>query len=139
MLVSPAIAPTWKDSPPMWLAAGEEKLADGSRLIVQQAFKDGTTVMYEEYEKLPHIFPILLPDFPQTALVFKHWAEACIRMAGKSLTKSSAIRIMLELATKGLDISRLVKYSKEQALDMLKKKKDARIPITKRKTERAST
>lgn len=60
-------------------------------------------------------------------------------MAGKSLTKSSAIRIILELETKGLDISRLVKYSKEQALDMLKKKKDARIPITKRKTERAST
>ncbi|MCJ1360309.1 MAG: hypothetical protein MMC33_010314 [Icmadophila ericetorum] len=75
--VSPTIAESWNGSPPMWLACGEERMADSSKVIAQRAAKQGVTVVWEQYEAMPHCFPLIpvLNELPQGKRCFRGWAE----------------------------------------------------------------
>jgi acetyl esterase/lipase len=59
-LVSPAMSRSWKGSPPMWLAYGEEKMIDGGKMIAQQAMDDGVVVSWNFFEAMPHCFPLIM-------------------------------------------------------------------------------
>jgi acetyl esterase/lipase len=59
-LVSPTMSGSWKASPPMWLAYGEEKMIDSGKIIAQQALADGVVVSWNFYEAMPHCFPLII-------------------------------------------------------------------------------
>lgn len=61
----------------MWLAAGEEQLADDTRIIAQEAARQGVLVQWSEYGPLPHIFPLKFPRFPQSMHLFQSWVKFC--------------------------------------------------------------
>ena len=48
-VMNPCICDSWEGSPPMFLACGEERFADASRLLAQQAHSQGVLVQFEEY------------------------------------------------------------------------------------------
>ncbi|GAB1205001.1 hypothetical protein APSETT445_003667 [Aspergillus pseudonomiae] len=77
-LVSPAAVEDWTGAPPMWFACGcEERGVDGNRVVASQAAKSGVSVVWNEYEGMPHEFPIFLGALPQTKHLLQLWAAAC--------------------------------------------------------------
>lgn len=63
-LVAPALAGSWEGAPPMWFAGGQERFADSAKLAAERAARQGVQVWYEEYEEMPHDFPIMSATWP---------------------------------------------------------------------------
>lgn len=125
IVYNPGMAPSWQGSPPMWFAVGEERLADGTKLLAQRAAKDGVSVHFEEYAIMPHIFPHMVPKLPQAKRCMKGWAGFITqRCAGAGETKeSSAIRVEAgRLEERALDITKLVDFTIDEARVMMKSK-----------------
>ncbi|KAL4941422.1 hypothetical protein BDV06DRAFT_194451 [Aspergillus oleicola] len=82
-LVSPAAVEDWTGAPPMWFAlACEERNIDGNRVVASQAAKSGVTVIWNEYEGMPHEFAAFLSSLPQSKHLFQLWAAACRAFTG---------------------------------------------------------
>ena len=81
-LVSPVVAQSWVGSPPMWMAVGGgERLADGPKFLAQNAAGQGVTVVWEEYEAMPHLWPLLFKSWPQNQRCWEGWSRACSQFA----------------------------------------------------------
>jgi hypothetical protein len=80
-MVAVSIAPAWSEAkmPPMYFASGEEKLIDECYFIATRARKAGTVVQFSQYDRLPHIFPLLFPRLEQSKHVFQEWAKFIVR------------------------------------------------------------
>ncbi|KAL2822227.1 Alpha/Beta hydrolase protein [Aspergillus cavernicola] len=99
-LVSPATVEDWTGAPPMWFACGcEERGIDGNRVVASQAAKAGVTVVWNEYEGMPHEFMIFLSALPQSKHLLQLWAAACRAfMEGKTggeVRESVAVRWLM--------------------------------------------
>jgi len=53
-------------SPPLWFSSGQKIIADGAKLIAQTAFGQGTSVVFREYEFMPHSFATQILKSPQS-------------------------------------------------------------------------
>ena len=81
-LATPAAAQDWTGAPPFWIACGgNERGLDGNKVVASQALKSGVPVLWEEYEGMPHEFPLLLSKLPQAQRCFESWAAACTALA----------------------------------------------------------
>lgn len=78
-LVSPTAAIDWAGAPPMRFGYGEEMLADEGAIIARRAARQGTCVIWEQFEGMPHSFVGYLGWLSQTKLCFEHWAEFCLQ------------------------------------------------------------
>jgi acetyl esterase/lipase len=58
-LVSPLAAPDWSASPPLFFSVGEEMLRDEDAVLAQRAVAQGVTVVWREFEAMPHCFAML--------------------------------------------------------------------------------
>ncbi|MCJ1405444.1 hypothetical protein MMC11_008672 [Xylographa trunciseda] len=84
-LVAPLMAVNWRGAPPMWFAGGQERFADSAKVVAEQAARQGVSVRYEEYEAMPHDFPIMMlnwpwantGDWPQSRKCLRNWVKAC--------------------------------------------------------------
>ncbi|KAH5099481.1 hypothetical protein HBI21_054110 [Parastagonospora nodorum] len=63
-LVSPLAAQDWSNSPPLFFSVGEEMLRDEDAVFAQRAVKQGVTVVWREFEAMPHCFAMLLESNP---------------------------------------------------------------------------
>ena len=78
-LVSPILSKSWRGSPPIYIAVGsKERIVDGAKLLAQQAAREGTKVLWDEYELMPHSWPMVLPRYPQATACISAWANACM-------------------------------------------------------------
>lgn len=78
-LVSPMLAKSWENSPPMWLSTGQEMLSDEDKILAARAAGQGVQVVYEEYEAMPHCFSMLLPALQTSDRAMSSWASFCKR------------------------------------------------------------
>lgn len=76
-LVAPATTVDWKGAPPFWIACGEERLADSSKIIAQTAASQGVLVLWEQYQAMPHTWALIFPKWPQSIRCMASWAHAC--------------------------------------------------------------
>jgi acetyl esterase/lipase len=58
-LVSPLAAKDWTNSPPLFFSVGEEMLRDEDAVMAQRAVSQGVTVVWREFEAMPHCFAML--------------------------------------------------------------------------------
>ncbi|EIT79038.1 hypothetical protein AO1008_03329 [Aspergillus oryzae 100-8] len=72
---------------------------NGNRVVASQAAKSGVTVIWNEYEGMPHEFPIFLSALPQIHLLLQLWAAACQAFAGGKIgareLQSGAVRCLM--------------------------------------------
>jgi acetyl esterase/lipase len=61
-LVSPLAALDWTNSPPLFFSVGEEMLRDEDAVLAQRAVAQGVTVVWREFEAMPHCFAMLLEN-----------------------------------------------------------------------------
>ncbi|KAL9117879.1 MAG: hypothetical protein Q9187_005579 [Circinaria calcarea] len=124
-LISPTAAESWEGAPPMWIASGQERLTDSVKVIAQTAAKQGVCVLWEEYEAMPHTWPMILENLPQTELCFKHCARACESFVSQGGEKpaSGGFYISVEkLETRAVDVNALTSLTVEEARKLMKDK-----------------
>ncbi|KAI4124905.1 MAG: hypothetical protein LQ338_004566 [Usnochroma carphineum] len=95
-LVSPLAARDWTGSCPMWLSYGEEMLVDEGKSIASLAAQQGVTVIWEQFEAMPHCFSMILTQLDAGRRCFKDFADFCSTVAGSTNYKEGA-----QLETKG--------------------------------------
>lgn len=138
-LVSPCLAKSWKDSPPMWIAGGQEVMTGAARLAVQNIARAGGRVSYEEYEGMPHDFPIMSEnwpwattgEWPQSIRCMETWARACWDFAeGKMGLQSRAILVGVDKEEEPLDPEKLSAFSLDRANEMMEEEVEGWKPWT---------
>lgn len=116
------MAQSWLGAPPMWLCCGEEMLADSSKVIAQRAAGQGRTVVWSEYEAMPHCFPFIL-KLPQSEHSFRSCALFCkacsenpssLHSEGTVVDTSMNIRSVNVRALIGLSFEEVKKRAREE-------------------------
>jgi acetyl esterase/lipase len=87
-LVSPIISKDWSGCPPMYMMTGElELLVDENTLVAVKAAEHGVTMVWEQYEAMPHAFPVAFPDLEISARCINavgYFARECVESDVKS-------------------------------------------------------
>ena len=112
-LVSPLAVKDWTGAPPMFLACGEELLADECRCVAALAASQGVKVRWEGFEAMPHVFAQLLIQHPSSKKCMKDWAYFCT----EAVTAAGPAEVEKELQTRGTWIT--AKTGEEKAVDVL--------------------
>ena len=65
----------------MWISCGEESTLDSCKVVASRAAEQGGTVVWHEYEGMPHVFPLLpgLSQLPQVKKCLGDWGDFCRR------------------------------------------------------------
>ncbi|MCK2215978.1 alpha/beta hydrolase [Actinomadura sp. ATCC 31491] len=75
----PLVSPVHGDFtglPPLMIMTGStEVLRDEGRRVAEAARRAGVPVRYEEWRRMPHVFPILADVLPEARLAFRHMAR----------------------------------------------------------------
>ena len=122
-LVSPCLAESWKGAPPMWFGVGQERLADPVKLVAQTAAKDGVCVWWDQYERMPHCWPLLMPKFPHSAHAWEKWGTACRHFVeGQDLVSKGKWIEVESLEEKNVDVKNLIDLSIGEARAMIERK-----------------
>ncbi|KAH8897018.1 hypothetical protein GQ53DRAFT_760234 [Thozetella sp. PMI_491] len=74
-LVAPVLARSWESAPPLYICTGWEMLADEGKFVATQFHADGTAVVHEEYEGMPHCFALIFANAPASRRCFQGWSE----------------------------------------------------------------
>ena len=124
-LVSPATAESWVGSPPMWMASSQERLTDSVKVIAKTACRHRVCVLWEQYEGMPHTWPMILGNLPQSVLCFQHWARACHNFVARKNWDSSTHGIFIaleDLETLDVSVEDLTPLTAETARALIKNK-----------------
>ncbi|KAL8768653.1 MAG: hypothetical protein Q9209_005212 [Squamulea sp. 1 TL-2023] len=133
-LVSPLAAQDWTGSCPMWFAYGEEMLADEGKAVASLAARQGVTVIWEQFEAMPHCFTLLFENLEAGRTSFRNWAAFCVKVAGGADGNEGA-----KLETKGtwfaaktciktaVDVNSLAVCSQDEVLEKMWSAKQARM------------
>ncbi|UKZ53444.1 hypothetical protein TrVGV298_007236 [Trichoderma virens] len=64
---------SWEGSPPVWMCTGWEILSYENKAFAMKLFADGVPLVFEEYEAMPHVFPLFLTRAPSSRLCVESW------------------------------------------------------------------
>jgi len=125
-LVSPLAAPAsvWEGSCPVWFCTGWELLNDEDRAVASRMAQAGATVVFEEFDAMPHCFAIVLEGTEASRRCFHDWAAFVTAATEKPETlKTRAVVIAARtLEEKELDIRTLSPWSLEETVAWMKKR-----------------
>jgi monoterpene epsilon-lactone hydrolase len=83
----PLVSPVHGDFtglPPLMIITGStEVLRDEARRVAVQARRAGVPVTYEEWRRMPHVFPILADVLPEARLAFRHMAGFLVAVGAR--------------------------------------------------------
>lgn len=74
-LVSPVTAQDWRGAPPTWICVGEECLADQGLLVAHKMASQTIPVVVEQYQGMPHNFPLILDHLEASTKCKMQWAS----------------------------------------------------------------
>ena len=88
-------------------------LVDEGKFIAQRAAEQGVTVLFEEYEAMPHEFPMLpvLNKLWQSERCYNAWAAfctACVEDKGSLSTKATFVEASMESTKRDLNVKTLL-------------------------------
>lgn len=85
-LVSSLAARNWQGSCPLWFGYGQEMTLDEGRAVATRAARQGVSVVWEEWEAMPHCFVTMLQHLPAGQKCIAQWAAFCEQVVGKGGT-----------------------------------------------------
>lgn len=133
-LVSPLAAKDWTGSCPMWFCYGEEMLADEGKAVASLAAQQGVTVVWEQFDAMPHCFSMIFEQLEAGRKCFKRWADFCASVGDDTAGKGGA-----KLETKGtwfaaktcketdVDVRSLAVCSQEEVAERMRARTVARM------------
>ena len=72
-LVSPMAAKDWTGVCPVWLGYGTECLTDEGKVVARRIARQGGTVVWQEYEAMPHCFALIFEHLEGGKRCFRSW------------------------------------------------------------------
>ncbi|KAK4077927.1 uncharacterized protein Triagg1_3621 [Trichoderma aggressivum f. europaeum] len=66
---------SWEGSPPVWMSTGWEILSYENKAFAMKLFADGVPLVFEEYQAMPHVFPMCLARAPSSRRCLESWAD----------------------------------------------------------------
>lgn len=93
-LASVIMSQSWKGAPPMYICTGWEILALEDKYLARRLDGEGVTLVFEEYEAMPHCFAMILDKTPNAARCFEGWAGFIRQAVGDAgATRSRAVTV----------------------------------------------
>lgn len=124
------LAESWKGAPPIYVCTGWECLADEDKYLVSRLTKDGVTVVFEEYQAMPHVFAPILGQIPEAKRCFNGWSRfitAAVENPG-SLKSSYTLIKARTCEESEIDVNTISSFTEEDlkklAFDMVGRKWD---------------
>ncbi|KAI1827285.1 alpha/beta hydrolase fold-domain-containing protein [Xylaria intraflava] len=119
-LVSVHLNRSWAGAPPVWISCGWECLADENRYLVSRLRADGVSVVFEEYEAMPHVFAAALPKLPES----ERCVQGCARFVAAARKDPGSIRSSYTcikaktLEEREGDVERLTPYKERDVFEL---------------------
>ncbi|KAL2355408.1 alpha/beta hydrolase fold-domain-containing protein [Cryomyces antarcticus] len=128
-LVSPLAAPSWTGSPPLWIETGEEMLTDEDAFVAARAAAQGVTVVWEQYEAMPHCFAMMFDGLETSRRCMAGWgrfAQACVESpeavrTGGTLVEARTAR------EREVDVGGISGYSFEEVRGFMERAREKRL------------
>lgn len=121
-LVTVSLATDWKGAPPVYMSSGWELLADEQKFMASRLYASGVTVVFEEYEAMPHCFAMILSRLPASKRCFDGWASF-IKSAAEDPASVGARAVTVKaktLAEVELDLGALDDLTEEQVRERVR-------------------
>lgn len=122
-LVTLLLAPSWAGAPPVYICTGWERLADEDKYVAAKLHADGVTVVFEQFDGMPHCFSMILTWLPVSRYAISSWAafiKKVVEEPAKTQTRFTSIRPKtLEMVA--LDPVALSPYTEDVMRDMVTK------------------
>lgn len=108
-LVSPIAVKSWEGALPFCIAIGSrERIPDAGKVVAQLAARKGVPVIWDEYEFMPHNWPMLFPTYPHSINCYHSWSDACLRFVERTPIRTVGILTECEgLHTRQVDVETL--------------------------------
>ncbi|SZF00136.1 unnamed protein product [Blumeria hordei] len=105
-------------------ATGKELLSDEDTFSAMKLANLGVTVIYEEYESMPHCFGFILPKLPESKKFFTTWARTIKLMVEnpEALVPSATLIKAKSLEEVTLDLQTLSTFTEEEIIQKMREK-----------------
>ena len=145
-LVAPAFARSWEGAPPMWFAGGQERFADSAKTAAEMAARQGVQVWYEEYEEMPHDFPIMsatwvwakTEEWPQSVRCMEGWVNACRVFGEGGRVGTGAVVVLTGGRKREMDVQNLTGLAEEEITSSAREKQEGWKVFTGQEKARSS-
>lgn len=131
-LVCSMASRSWEGCPPIYMAMGsKERLGDAAKVVAQAASREGVSVIWDEYELMPHNWPMNFRDHPHSTKCYRRWAEACSQFAQGLPARTKGTFTELEgLEIQDIDVQTLTSYTMDEVRGFMKCKQMTVKPFT---------
>lgn len=123
-LVSPLAAKDWSNSPPMFFSLGQEMLRDEDAVLASRLAMQGVTVVWREFECMPHCFAMMLEGIGESRLHYSEYGKFCRDMVEKKgdVGTNGVFVLAKTLKRREVDVrTGLTDLSDEQAGELMRK------------------
>jgi hypothetical protein len=108
-LVSPLAARDWRGACPVWFSYGTELLADEGKATARRIARQGGTVVWREYEAMPHCFALIFEHLAASARCVESCARFCADVvAGTRPVTNGSFARAKSLTTTAVDVAALL-------------------------------
>ena len=109
----------------MWFVSGQDRSTDSTKVVVQMAARQGVCVFFEEYEAMPHSWPMLFATSPQSKKCFDKWARMCDEFVHGNRDEMKSRTVFVEIETmeeRETDPTALIPLEIDDVLRLMKHK-----------------
>ncbi|KAL8902864.1 MAG: hypothetical protein Q9207_004329 [Kuettlingeria erythrocarpa] len=131
-LVCAMAANEWRGCPPIYMAIGsKERIVDAAKYFAQHVATQGVPVLWEEFELMPHNWPMTFPNHRFSEKCYRSWAKACSSFADGLNIQTRGTFIMLEHSQeRELEVTRVTNISNDEVRRLMRQKESSIRPFT---------
>ncbi|KAL8656068.1 MAG: hypothetical protein Q9210_000506 [Variospora velana] len=130
-LVCAIAANNWHGCPPIYMAIGsKERVVDGAKYVAQQIAIQGVPTLWDEYELMPHNWPMGFPNHALSEKCYRSWANACSYFADGRNIQTHGIFTALDSQVRELEVTKLTSMSTEEVGRLMRCKESSIRPFT---------
>ena len=111
----------------------KERIVDGAKVVAQLVARQAVPIVWDEYEFMPHNWPMIFPNHPHSLKCYDSWADACSRFVeGAPITTKGSYTELGSLHTSSLDVKSLTPFTSEEVESLMREKQKTIRPFTGR-------
>lgn len=122
-LVTLLTASNWEGCPPVYMSTGWELLADEDKFMAAKLHSQGVSIIWEEFEGMPHCFAMILTENPMAKRCFGAWTGFIKTVAetGPSSIETAFTTVKAKtLQEESRDPAKLAPYTEEEMWERLR-------------------
>ncbi|KAI4220723.1 MAG: hypothetical protein LQ349_008016 [Xanthoria aureola] len=133
-LVCAMAADEWRGCPPIYMAIGsKERIVDAAKYFAQHVVIQGVPVLWEEFELMPHNWPMAFPSHRLSEKCYRSWANACSSFAdGFNIQTRGSFTALKNFQERKLEVTGLTKISKDEVGRLMTHRESSIRPFTGR-------